>query len=150
MKRGPGPRRKTGLRSKGRLRSGKGLRSKGGLRSKKRINPRNAKRRPKEWARAYGSKERVKAIKRLPCHNCRRRRAENAHLRTGGTGRKGPWWEIVDLCDECHRTGPSSLHNLGSVEAFDAHHGTDLWARARFLAETMPPDSPHLGMDLIE
>ena len=104
------------------------------------VKKRNPKRRQSEFARCYGSKERVQAIKALPCWNCRKRHAENAHTESGGTGRKAGWETVVDLCGVCHRTGSSSLHNLGSVDAFDREHGTDLRARAQWLAENLPPE----------
>jgi hypothetical protein len=52
---------------------------------------------------------------------------EFAHITTGGRGIKGSDLHGVALCSGHHRTGPGSYHNLGSVEACDSTHGTDLW-----------------------
>lgn len=92
-----------------------------------------------EFRRIYGSKDRVLAIKALACYACGGWPAENAHTENGGTGRKAGWETIVDLCRSCHRTGKHSLHNLGSVELFDARWGTSLRERAAFLAEFLKP-----------
>lgn len=125
------------------LRRKKPLRAKRGLKAKRKSRPRSPikpkKRKPSEFARIYGSKRRVEAIKALACHACHREPAENAHIESGGMGRKADWTKIVDLGRKCHRTGKKSLHNLGSVEAFDREHGTRLRERAAFLAEFLKP-----------
>lgn len=102
------------------------------------LRNRNPERKAKEFRRCYGSQERVEKIKALPCHNCGKRHAENAHTEGGGTGRKAGWRTVADLCSVCHRTGKDSLHNLGSVERFDAVHGTRLRERAQQLAREIP------------
>ncbi len=99
---------------------------------------RKAAKKQSEWARIYGSKERVEAIKTLVCYACGKERAENAHTENGGTGRKAGWETIADLGPNCHTLAQDSLHRLGSVEAFDRVHGTDLRARAAFLAALLP------------
>jgi hypothetical protein len=122
------------------LRAKKPLRAKAQpKRARKPIKPK--KRKPSEFARIYGSRERVQAIKALRCEACWKYRgpSENAHIKTGGTGRKADFAFIVPLCRGHHRTDTDSLHNLGSVEAFDAKHGTNLKARAAFLAEFLRP-----------
>lgn len=61
---------------------------------------------------------------------------EFAHITTGGLQRKGSDLHGVNLCGNHHRLGPGSFHHLGSVEAFDAVHGTNLWqSNAELLAE---------------
>jgi hypothetical protein len=52
---------------------------------------------------------------------------EFAHITTGGLQRKGSDYFGVPLCSNHHTAGPGSYHRLGSVEAFDAAHGTNLW-----------------------
>src|SRR5262245_56204301 len=99
------------------------------------IKKRNPKRRQSEFVRCYGSKERVAAIRALSCYGCFKEPAENAHIENGGMGRKAGWETIVDLGRKCHRR----LHELGSVELFDAEKGTDLRARAAFLTQALRP-----------
>lgn len=64
---------------------------------------RNAKRKAKEFARAYGSKERVEWVKSLPSVVCGERPCVNAHVRTGGTGRKADAKWIVPMTDVEHQ-----------------------------------------------
>lgn len=52
---------------------------------------------------------------------------EFAHITTGGLQRKGSDLHGVNLCTNHHTAGPGAYHRLGSVEAFDSVHGTDLW-----------------------
>lgn len=60
---------------------------------------------------------------------------EFAHITTGGTSIKGSDYHAVPLCSNHHVAGPGAYHKLGSVEAFDAMHGTNLWrANAELLA----------------
>lgn len=99
----------------------------------------NRERKAKEWVRSYGSEERVGAVKATPCEveSCNRL-SENAHLKTGGTGRKADADTVANLCSEHHRTHPRSLHNLGSVELFDAEWDTDLWAASERIEREYP------------
>lgn len=99
----------------------------------------NRERKAKEFSRAYGSEERVKAVKAMTCEveSCDRL-SENAHLTTGGTGRKADADSVANLCYEHHRTHPRSLHNLGSVERFDATWDTDLWAASERIEKAHP------------
>jgi hypothetical protein len=99
---------------------------------------RKAERLAREFARKYGSEERVQEIRRRTCCVCKKEPAENVHTENGGTGRKAGWETIVDLGANCHTLDPRSLHRLGSVEAFDREHATDLRARARYLAALIP------------
>ena len=72
--------------------------------SRRPINKTNPVRRAREYARAYGSKARVKFVKALGCFQCGAAVAENAHLHgsKSGMGRKGPYTDIVPLCRTCH------------------------------------------------
>ena len=120
------------------MKQGKGLARKSGLKASKPMKARNPKRRASLFAKQFGSRERVEAIRALVCYVCQKEPAENAHLKSRATG--GTWRDIVDLGAKCHRTAKDSLHNCGSVEAFEAcHPGIDLRARAKFLAEYLHP-----------
>jgi len=56
-----------------------------------------------EFQRVYGSKRRVEFINSLPCMVCAKRPSENAHIKSGGMGRKADYREIIPLCPSCHR-----------------------------------------------
>lgn len=84
--------------------------------------PRRKPRKPSEFARIYHSKQRVEFVKSLPCAACGVvGYSENAHIETGGMGRKADFDKIVPLCGNrpdpilgrdilgCH----GMLHNLG-------------------------------------
>lgn len=96
------------------------------------------KRSASEFRRIYGSRERVKAIKAMPCTvpHCARTPCDNAHLTNGGTGRKADWDTIAPLCRHHHNELDAMQ---GSVTAFDTIHGTDLWATAKRLAKELKP-----------
>lgn len=86
------------------------------------------KRTPSEFARIYGSRERVQWVKTQPCiaalWGCVGPMV-NAHTETGGTGRKGPYQSIVPACDHHHR----EMHR--GVETFQRVYRVDLAACAR-------------------
>ena len=105
-------------------------------RGKKPIPKRNPKRKAKEFARAYGSDERVEFVKSLPCivatrvfcgvtKACCAGDIENAHTKGGGMGRKAPASSVVPMCSGHHRY----LHTVGSTE-FQAVYRVDLTAEA--------------------
>ena len=79
------------------------------------IRKRNPKRQRSEFARAYGSKERVEWIQGLPCVACLQSPCDNAHIESGGKGRKADADKIVPLCSDrvgdegCH----TELHRVG-------------------------------------
>jgi len=73
------------------------------LRTRKPIKRTNPKRKAKEFARCYGSKERVEFVKSQYCIVCGGRPSENAHTVSGGTGRKADYTTIVPLCAKDHR-----------------------------------------------
>jgi hypothetical protein len=83
-----------------------------GLKRTGRIKPRNAKRRVKEWDRAYGSKARVRFVAQLPCAACGYNGEyprQNAHKSNAGMSRKGDFDTILPLCGPCH----SKQHGAG-------------------------------------
>ena len=87
----------------------------------------NPARRAKEWARAYGSLERVFYINNhLSCvvETCVRTDLQNAHIETGGMSRKADADKIVPMCSEHH-----ALHHTGA-ETFVECYGLDLQAMA--------------------
>jgi hypothetical protein len=55
-----------------------------------------------ETERKYGTAERREWMTRQPCVICNRRPSVSAHLRTGGTGRKGDATETVPMCTDHH------------------------------------------------
>lgn len=63
----------------------------------------NPKRRATEFARCYGSAERVQWIKLRRCIWCGATPCANSHIRNGGAGRKGPYWEVLPMCFDCDR-----------------------------------------------
>lgn len=88
----------------------------------------NPARREREWARAYGSTERVYYIgQHLACivHGCEARECENAHTETGGMGRKADADTVVPLCTRHH----AEYHR--GAESFASRHGLDLEQAAR-------------------
>lgn len=76
------------------------LKRKTGLVAKKK--PKAKKRTENDYARIYGSRERVAWVQAQPCIACNRIPSENAHTRSGGTGRKADYTQIVPLCRPCH------------------------------------------------
>lgn len=69
------------------------------LKRGKRPRTANPKRKAREFERAYHSEERVLFVKGLPCCACKVvGHSENAHIETGGIGRKADYTKIVPLC----------------------------------------------------
>ena len=90
----------------------------------KRANP---ARRAKEWARAYGSLERVYYISNhLACSvdYCFSRDIVNAHTETGGAGRKADAETVIPLCNLHH----AEYHK--GAKTFVARYGIDLFGYA--------------------
>lgn len=85
------------------------------------------KRTPSEFARIYGSKERVAWVKSLGCIVClgiapvfyvaTRGTSHNAHTANGGRGRKADYTTIVPLCASHHRCFDEHQHPLDTDEA---------------------------------
>lgn len=67
--------------------------------------PKAKKRTASDFARVYGSKARVAWIAAQPCLGCLSTATpcENAHIKSGGVGRKADYTQIVPLCAKCHR-----------------------------------------------
>jgi hypothetical protein len=87
------------------------------------VKKRNAKRRAAEFERCFGSRERVRWIKSLPCivtegHSDD---IENVHTRGDGAGRRADACWIVPMKASLHR----KLHRVGKV-SFECEYGIDL------------------------
>lgn len=103
----------------------------------------NAKRRASEFARCYGSKERVEWVKSLPCVGCATYWpiqpspgwvSENAHTVTGGKGRKADADTIVPLCAAHHRAydrhrAPFDHDEMRERMKYTAKHVEAAWQR---------------------
>ena len=108
------------------------------------LPPRNPARRKKEWTRSYGSPERVMAVTLMGCAvSWCTGLSQNAHLETGGTGRKADADKVVNLCIRHHLWNDDSLHALGSAKAFDMVHDTDLYAIAEDIESLFPTKKDH-------
>ena len=68
--------------------------------AKKKIKPK--RRTEEDYERIYGSRKRVAWVQSQPCIACNRTPSENAHIRSGGMGRKADYRDIVPLCRSCH------------------------------------------------
>jgi hypothetical protein len=68
----------------------------------KRVNP---KRKATNWRNAYGSRERCVFVQSLPClvPFCGNTPSENAHIESGGMGRKAHYTKVVPLCSSHHQ-----------------------------------------------
>ena len=86
----------------------------------------NAARKAREFARTYGSKERVAFVKSLPCAICSViGYSENAHVHgKSGLGRKGDYITILPLCRP-NNVSPSGCHRLYDTGQFMGD--TDYW-----------------------
>lgn len=107
------------------------LRRRTPLKSKTRVKPVNAKRKKANWARAYGSDERVEFVASLPCVVQRPSSPcagtiENAHVANGGRGRKADADRVAPICTAHHQ----ELHQIGQ-QSFEARYGVDLKVAAR-------------------
>lgn len=102
----------------------------GGLRSRKPIAKRNPKRKAKEFARAYGSDERVEFVRWLPCLLCARMPSQNAHVGNGGMSRKADADRIVPLCGP-DVTGCHAIYDdwRGSQRSFEEAYASELSGR---------------------
>jgi hypothetical protein len=77
-------------------------------------------RKPKETARVYGGHRRVEWVNGLGCLICLRGPCENAHVKSGGVGRKADAKWIVPLCRDHH-----AEHHRGA-RTFEAKYGVSL------------------------
>lgn len=89
-----------------------------------RVRVRNVPRHTANWTRAYGSAERVAWVAAMPCAVCLRPNCENAHVRSGGTGRKADACWIVPLCPLHH----AELHR--GAKTFQAKYRIDVLEEA--------------------
>lgn len=92
-----------------------------------RLRTKNPDRRRREFARCYGSPERVAFVQARPCvvPRCGASPCENAHVGTGGAGRKADADRVVPLCPAHHR----ELHRRGA-RTFAVAHDLDLQLHA--------------------
>lgn len=88
---------------------------------RKPVAKRNRARRTREFARCYGSSERVEFVKAQPSIVSGERPCVNAHVRNGGMGRKADAKWIVPMTDQEHR----ELHGWGIV-VFETLYMLDL------------------------
>jgi hypothetical protein len=94
--------------------------------ARKPVKRRNQKRYSANWARAYGSPERVEWVNAQPCVGCfGGEPRENHHIKTGGKGRKADARFIVTLCAACH----DDLHQHGR-QRFEERYAIDLEVEA--------------------
>jgi hypothetical protein len=84
------------------------IRRRARLKSRKRVKARNPKRRAAQFARAYGSEDRVEWIKAQRCLTCGDHGpSQNSHLRSrAGAGRKGDATKVIPQCNPCHDLYP--------------------------------------------
>lgn len=82
-----------------------------------RLRPSNPRRRKREFERAYGSEARVEWMRAQPSVVSGRTPCVNAHVKTGGMGRKADAAWIVPLTHEEHE----ELHRMG-VLTFERHY----------------------------
>jgi hypothetical protein len=97
------------------------LRSRSSLTRRTKVKNTNRRRRAKEFARAYGSEERVEFVRNLPCIVCGSRPSENAHIVTGGMGRKADYQLIVPLSSDCH-----AMAHAKGMSWLEVERGIDL------------------------
>jgi hypothetical protein len=83
--------------------------------------PKAKKRKPSETLRIYGGEDRLVWVASQPCIICGLRACDNAHVATGGMGRKADARFIVPLCSPDHR----ELHQIG-VASFEKRYSIDL------------------------
>lgn len=90
-----------------------------------------------EFQRIYGSKQRVEFVKSLPCCICAKKPSENAHIKSGGMGRKADYRHIIPLCKTCHQM----QHQKGwKALGLDAMLLEGLAYSTQWLWATRPPD----------
>ena len=109
------------------------------------VKAHNAEREAAEFARCFGSEERVKWFQRMGCCICGATPSDNAHTRGDGGSRRADACWIVPLCRRHHTTGVDSIHNIGR-ESFEAAFSIDLDAtaaefHARWLASSPQPET---------
>lgn len=102
-----------------------------------RIRPK--KRTAGEFSRIYGSKARVQWVKSQPCLVCGFGPCENAHVVSGGMGRKADANTIVPLCRDhhwqSHHYGWDVMANRWGREDFRLRLAADVQTRWERYAE---------------
>lgn len=88
----------------------------------------NRQRKAETFTRAYGGAERVAWITRQPSVVSGEGPCVNAHVKTGGAGRKADARWVVPLTDAEHR----ELHQIGQ-KSFEAKHAIDLAFQAAII-----------------
>lgn len=105
-----------------------------------RIKPK--KRSASEYARIYGSVERVEFVICHGCCVCTMPFAANHHIENGGAGRKASYTKIVPLCPTHHE----ELHRIGKRSFQDTHYinlaETAAEIEAAWLASQPPTENP--------
>lgn len=105
------------------------------------VKPINRARKASEFQRAYHSKARVAWVKAQPCAVllCNHAPCENAHIESGGMGRKADADKIIPLCRDHHW----QAHNYGwnvlpglSTEQLREHLAAQTQARWEQYAES--------------
>lgn len=92
----------------------------------------NKERQQARFKVTFGSEERVRRIKQMPCLVCGVVPSVNAHVKPRSLG--GTWRDIVPLCNYHH----GELDNNLGLEKFNAKYGVDLMRQAISLAELYP------------
>lgn len=129
------------LAAEGHLYPSSTVRRGGRISRKTKPKARNVKRRQSEFARCYGSRQRVEWVKSLPCMGCVTYwpispspgwLSENAHTVTGGAGRKADADTIIPLCTNHHRRYDRHLAPFDHPEVREqmrylAKHVDDAW-----------------------
>lgn len=101
-------------------------------------------RKAKDRERAYGGPDRIAWVQRLPCWVCGHGASQNAHVKTGGMGRKADARWIVPLCEshhhELHQHGQKTFEKKHSVDlAFAAQIVDARWQVHQVLTQPSPP-----------
>jgi len=107
-------------------------------------NSRNKARQARTFPLDFHSPERVAFVQTLPCvtTGCLCHPSQNAHTRSGGAGRRGPYRSIVPACARCH----SHAHQRGWASLLGPDHESILVAEAarverRWLAFSLAPET---------
>lgn len=83
----------------------------------------------KDFARVYGSPERVAWLQSLPCIACYATPSQVSHVKSGGVARKGDAQFTVPMCHACHQ----EYHQHGHT-TFEGKYEIDLLAVAANVA----------------
>jgi hypothetical protein len=95
----------------------------------KRKIQKSSTRKAKNWKRAYGSAARVEWVKQQPCVFCGLTPCENAHIETGGMGRKAHYTKVVPMCATSSEMMPAGGKIWRVRIRIGCHKSYDTWAR---------------------